>query len=117
MSLYVAGKSVQLGVGEQQTLVSATLGAAPFTTTGVAIGRDASGFESAAVFNASNVSATVQVSPTDTDAGFLALTDADTAEAITIAAGTAAIFRCIGPFARLSFASDPGSSGAVIFAR
>ncbi len=117
MSQYVAGRATQLGVGEQQTLVSGTLGSAPFTTPAVAIGRDASGFDLVTVFNRSNVTAVVQVSPDDVDADFQALTNSETPDAITVAAGTAGIFRCIGPFARLSFATDPGSSGAVILAR
>lgn len=117
MSTYVAGRATQLGVGEQQTLVNGTLGATPFTTPAVAIGRDASGFDVATVFNGSAQVATVQVSPSDADAGFLDLTDADTGIAVTVAAGGAAIFRCIGPFARLSFPADPAASGAVVFAR
>lgn len=117
MSTYIAGRATNLGVGEQQTLVSGTLGVTPFTTPAVAIGRDASGFDAVTVFNPSNAVATVQVSPNDTDAGFQALTDADTNLPITIAAGAAATFRCIGPFARLSFPTDPAASGTVIFAR
>lgn len=119
MSTYVAGRATNLGVGEQLTLAGvATLGAGPFTTPAVAIGRSGvAGNDSATVFNASNALATVQVSPADLDADFLPLTDADTGEAITIAAGAAATFRCIGPFARLSFPTDPAASGAVVFGR
>jgi hypothetical protein len=117
LSTYIAGRATNLGVGEQLTLVSATLGAAPYTTPAVAIGRDGSGFDLATVHNASNQTATVQVSATDVDAGFLPLTDPDTGDAVTIAAATAGTFQCIGPFARLSFAADPAASGAVILSR
>lgn len=115
MSTYAAGQATNLGVGEQETLVSGTLGAAPYTTPAVAIGRDASGFDLVTVFNASNQTATVQVSASDTDEGFEPLTDGATG--VTVPAASATVFRCIGPFARLSFAADPGSSGAVILAR
>lgn len=117
MSLYVPNRATNLGVGEQQTLVSASLGAAPFTTSAVAIGRDVSGFVDATVFNASGQTATVQVSPTDTDAGFVDLMDANTGLVVTVPAGTAAIFHCIGPLARLRFDADPGASGTVVLAR
>lgn len=117
MSTYVAGRAPNLGVGEQITLVSGTLGAGPFTTPAVAIGRDASGFVEATVFNASNQDATVQVSASDTDAGFQDLTDSNAGGPIVGSAGVAAVFRCMGPFVRLKFAADPGSSGAVILAR
>lgn len=116
MSTYVAGRATNLGVGEQSTLAGlVTLGAGPFTTPAVAIGRDASGFDDVTVFNQSNAVATVQVSATDTDAGFVPLTDG--ASAVTVAVGSAVLFRCVGPFARLSFPTDPAASGAVVFAR
>lgn len=116
MSTYVAGRATNLGVGEQATLAGVvSLGADTFTSPAVAIGRDASGFDLVTVFNQSNAVATVEVSATDTDAGFVPLTDG--ANAVTVPVGAAVLFRCIGPFARLSFPTDPAASGAVVFAR
>jgi hypothetical protein len=117
MSTYVAGRATNLGVGEQALLVLGSLGDAPFTTPAVAVGRDSSGFDLVTVFNASSEDAIVEVSPSDTDDGFQPLTDAESSTAIKVVAGTSAVFRCIGPFARLSFAADPGTSGAVVLAR
>lgn len=113
MSKYVAGVATQLGVGEQQQLVNGTLGAAAYTSPAVAIGRDASGFDLVTLFNNTNQTATVQVSPTDTDAGFTPLTDSESATAITVAAGVAGIFRCIAPFLRLSFVADTTGTATV----
>lgn len=115
MSKYVAASATNLGVGEQLQVVNGTLGATPFKSPAVAIGRDASGFDLVTVFNNTNQVATIEVSPADVDAGFTPLTDSETGTAITVAVGVAGIFKCIGPLMRLGFPAD--TTGTATIAR
>lgn len=69
------------------------------------------------LFNSSNQTATVNVASADTGAAaYLPLTDADTAQAITVAAGKAIVFRYKGGFLMCSYATAP-TTGSLILAR
>ena len=67
-------------------------------------------------FNPANQTVTVQVADTDVDASYRALTEADTAEAVTCASGSSITFTTIGPFVRGHFGTAP-TTGTLAISR
>ena len=107
MANYNPQLTTNLGVGEQQIVGDSTLTGA-FTTQALAVGRDGAQPAMVAIFNSTDISATIQAASVDADANYVAVT--------TVAAGSALYFTTIGYFLRGSFAAAP-ASGTLIIAR
>lgn len=107
MANYSASLTAALAVGETQILSNAAL-TSPYSTQAVSVGREPGSSAELLVSNGSAQVATVQVAQDDVDAEYRPLVVDGTA--VTVAAGDAGQFRCIGKFMRLSMAGDPGAT-------
>ena len=106
-----------IGPGDQVTLVNNAAVDANVTRTQQLCLADSPGFdEICTLSNTTNQTATVQVATTDTVASYKAFTNADTNEAITVAAGSAITFTSTGPFLCCTFATAP-TSGSLVLSR
>lgn len=96
MAAYQAGQATQLSRGQIAQVVS---GAQTAKSSAVLLDRNPDA-EKLTVFNNTDQNATLQLSLTDTDAGFLTTT-------MTVNSGDAAVFPSVsGPYARLLFAAS-----------
>lgn len=109
MPAYVAGNAIGLTVGDRVVLVNNAATDSGITSTQqVALSQqEAAGSATLALHNGTNQTATVQVADVDATGNYRALTDANTAEAITVATSLSIVFTCIGPFLRCNFGTAP----------
>jgi hypothetical protein len=108
-----------LTVGDSVTLINAADATAGNVkvTNAVAIAQGAAGVSpTVTIHNGTNQTATVMVAPSDADALYNPLTDANTNQAITVATLVSAIFLCAGPLLRVKYATAP-STGTLVITR
>lgn len=107
-----------LNAGDVVAVVTAadTAGGALTQSQSVAIQQGAGGAVEGVVtvHNLTNQTATVVCAPVDTAASYSPLTNANTAQAVTVAKNISAVFTCVGPFMGLTFATSPTAGAAYI---
>ena len=108
--IYAGDRVVLVNNAATDTGITSTLQVALAQVGGMSTGIDL------ALHNGTNQAVTVQVADTDVDARYRALTEADTAEAVTCASGSSITFTTIGPFVRGHFGTAP-TTGTLAISR
>ena len=104
-----------LGPGQVQTLVSGATESAVKTTIAVGLGQNGGLTPQVTLINTTSQTATVAVSADDSSSGsYIALKNADTNQAITVATNSAVVFTCPAPFMLCTFGTAPTSGTLVI---